>query len=1058
MDMQALLGEQQRAAVSVLAADISTSLNVRRESLALIASAMKATVIDRPDSVQLYLEQQPVLGLLFNAGVFVTRLDGTAIAEMPHIGRVGLNYMDRDHIAAALSQGKASVGGPVIDKRLHVPIFSMVVPIRDLQGKVVGALAGATDLSQPNFLDSVRTGGNEKSGGYLVIDPEHKLFVIATDNHKMRVMQPLPAPGINPVLDQRLLGFDGAAVNVNSLGTEMLSSSARIPLAGWFVIATLPTSEAFAPMNAMAQRAFWIAATLSLLACLVAWWSLQRLLYPLRAAALTLSAGHGEAPLPVAQPDEVGVLIGSFNRMLNVAAQREINLRESEERFRHFFEKNSSVQLLVDPIAFVIKDANLAAVSYYGYPKDHLIGMAMSHINMLPPQRVADEMQLALREKRNYFLFQHRLASGEMRDVEVHSTPIESEGRAILFSIVHDITDRTAVQAKLAKVLADQEAILRSESVGFAIMHQRVIRWANLAFAQMLGYECDELTHQNARLFYQDDAAYEAFGRDAYVEINAGRAFHGQCQWHHKNGFLKWFDISGASLPSDLEATIWAIVDISPLKTTEAELIVAREVAEAANIAKSSFLATMSHEIRTPMNGILGMSQLLLTPNLQADELRDYAQTIISSGRTLMSLLNDILDLSKIEAGKIQLNPTAFEPEGLLREMHALFLGVAQAKNLQLHYHWRGLPRQLYMADDLRLRQMLSNLMSNAIKFTPQGHVRVEGTHIEDDNGYALLEFSVSDMGVGIAADKMHLLFRPFSQTDAAVFQEFGGTGLGLSIVSSLSKAMGGDVGAESRVGQGSRFWLRLRAKHLPNGGDDAQKQAHLPGTQPGSSHPVQLHGRVLVAEDNEVNRHVIETLLGKLGVQSTLTHDGQQTVAAITQGGLRPDVILMDLHMPVIDGYMATEQIRQWEAQNHQPHLPIIALTADAFEEDRQHCLAVGMDGFLTKPIDLGALTSALAQWLSVVPSPATELAVIVKPIDSAQLALLISELAPMLAQNMFSAIQHFKKLKALLADTCLATQLADMEPLVDSFRFDLALARLQGIADSQMKGVFLK
>ena len=304
------------------------------------------------------------------------------------------------------------------------------------------------------------------------------------------------------------------------------------------------------------------------------------------------------------------------------------------------------------------------------------------------------------------------------------------------------------------------------------------------------------------------DAAHEAFGRDAYAEINAGRVYHGQCQWCHKDGSLKWFDISGAHLPSDDNATIWILVDISHQKLTEDELREARISADAANTTKSQFLATMSHEIRTPMNGILGMAQLLLMPKLTDNERHVYAKTILSSGQTLLALLNDILGLSKIEAGKFQLDSNVFEPDSLLSETHMLFSGTAHNKGLQLEYQWNGLPGCRYMSDATRIRQMLLNLVGNAIKFTQTGYVRMEGVVRENDGESAVREFSVSDTGIGIPPDKIDYLFKPFSQTDGSISSTFGGTGLGLSIVRHLAQMMGGDVGVESVVGKGARFWF----------------------------------------------------------------------------------------------------------------------------------------------------------------------------------------------------------------------------------------------------------
>ncbi len=491
------------------------------------------------------------------------------------------------------------------------------------------------------------------------------------------------------------------------------------------------------------------------------------------------------------------------------------------------------------------------------------------------------------------------------------------------------------------------------------------------------------------------------------------------------------------------------------------QLQLAKTKAESANLAKSRFLATMSHEIRTPMNGILGMAQLLLLPHTTAQQQRDYARTILTSGQSLMSLLNDILDLSKIEAGHLQLELADFSPEALLLEIQSLFEGAALAKTLQLSHHWHGTPAQAYLADTQRLRQMLANLVGNAIKFTRQGSIVIEGFELERQANSALLKFAVTDTGIGIAPDKLDVLFKPFSQADSSTTREYGGSGLGLSIVSTLAQAMNGSVGVSSEPGQGACFWFSARVglaapqlATLPEASRLSVSTA-APAMDASAALPAPLEplqGSVLVAEDHPVNGLVIGEMLKQLGLSHHWLTDGQQALQRL-QAGARPDVLLMDLHMPVMDGYTATERLRQWERDTGAGHLPIIALTADAFAEDRQHCLRVGMDDFLTKPITLEALHQALKQWLPAAAELALDSAkieppvAVLKPLDRSQFLKLVSELEPLLSQNKFSALGKLQELRGLTQGTPLDTDIQKITTLLQAFRFEQALLLLREV-----------
>jgi PAS domain S-box-containing protein len=459
--------------------------------------------------------------------------------------------------------------------------------------------------------------------------------------------------------------------------------------------------------------------------------------------------------------------------------------------------------------------------------------------------------------------------------------------------------------------------------------------------------------------------------RDAYITMHqriiAGEAGTLEYQVCGLRGGRRWLETHGVPLrdaDGHITGQLAVTRDINFRKENEAALLEAMRQAEAANVAKSRFLATMSHEIRTPMNGILGMAQLLLMPELTDEERLDYARVIMNSGKTLLTLLNDILDLSKIEAGRVDLESLVFDPAQVIDEIARLFAEQAMAKGLRLEAVWHGAERVCYRADPVRLRQMLSNLVSNAIKFTVQGFVRIEGRVVETTAGEEiLLEFAVSDSGIGIPADKQPLLFKPFTQVDASTTRRYGGTGLGLSIVRNLAKLMGGSVGIESEPDHGARIWFRIRAGMVKAGDEQRSSEREAPIGRRSSANDAD-RSLILIAEDNPINRKVVETLLRKQGLRYESVENGNEVLDRIISGAL-PDLVLMDCQMPVMDGFEATRRIREWEKAGGRPRIPIVALTADVFAEDRERCNAAGMDDFLAKPLNVASLTSMLDRWL---------------------------------------------------------------------------------------------
>jgi signal transduction histidine kinase/ActR/RegA family two-component response regulator len=372
------------------------------------------------------------------------------------------------------------------------------------------------------------------------------------------------------------------------------------------------------------------------------------------------------------------------------------------------------------------------------------------------------------------------------------------------------------------------------------------------------------------------------------------------------------------------------------------------QAAEAANSAKSAFLATMSHEIRTPLNGVLGMAQAMAGDKLTPVQ-RDRLSVIHRSGEALLAILNDVLDLSKIEAGKLELEAIPFDLTEVARGTYSAFTALANKKGLSFALDIDR-AKGRYLGDPTRLRQILYNLISNALKFTDHGEIRV--TAIRDGE---ILEIAVADSGCGIAPENLPKLFSKFDQLDSSTTRRFGGTGLGLAICRDLAELMGGKIEVESRLGEGARFTIRLPLTYL---GEEKPAAESLPAPPP----ELRSSGlRVLAAEDNTVNQLVLKTMLHQLGVEPVVVDNGAAAVEAWETGAW--DVILMDIQMPGMDGLMASSHIRRAEARTGRPRTPIIALTANAMSHQVEQYLAAGMDGHVAKPIEATTLFEALCQ-----------------------------------------------------------------------------------------------
>ena len=409
----------------------------------------------------------------------------------------------------------------------------------------------------------------------------------------------------------------------------------------------------------------------------------------------------------------------------------------------------------------------------------------------------------------------------------------------------------------------------------------------------------------------------------------------------------------------------------------------AMEAANAASRAKSEFLANMSHEIRTPLNGVIGMAQLLQHTPLTTEQ-SEYAHTIIGSAKSLLTIVNDILDFSKVEAGRLDIDPVHFSPAALLNDLKAIFTPQARAAEVALEIRSEVMLPELLVADAARLRQILSNLLSNAIKFSRQGRVMltVRPASVAQDE-HLELEFTISDTGIGMSGETLASLFNPFFQADASITRRFGGTGLGLSISQRLAELMGGSIVASSKLGVGSTFTLRLPFALAPAPGatpatrpslaseptvssaaHDAGEAAIAVSPAPTCGTPDGAGAEILVVDDNLTNQTVARHMLTRLGYQVSVANHGGEALSLL--GTHTFSAVLMDCQMPVMDGYEATARIRSGEAGEAVRHIPVVAMTANAMQADKELCLASGMNDFLSKPVVMDALRDTLARWVS--------------------------------------------------------------------------------------------
>ena len=454
-DMQGAMSEQQFSAVSIMAAHVNEELNDRVQAIETIAARMTPAMLGNAASMQGFLGAIVNLQSMFNGGVYITRTDGRAVADFPlSTGRIGMNYGDRDWVIDAL-KGKTTIGRPVTGRKLQSPVFSMATPIRDGTSQVIGVFVGVVDLTKPNFLDKITNSRYGKTGGYLIIAPQYRLIVTGTN--KSRIMEPIPAPGINPLLDRYVRGFEGSGVIVDSRGLEVLSSAKQIPVAKWMIVARIPTSEAFAPIRAMMGRVLLATLLLTLVAGILTWWMLKRHLAPIFTTIKTLATwsdtDQPPKPLPIRRHDEIGELIGGFNRLLSTLRQREGALKESEERYQSLFEQAG------DGIAILNTDGKILSVNkssadMHGFTVEEMVGMGLEGLDVEGAASAHDRISRIMGGETLSFEVEHHHKDGHTLPLAVTANLVSSGSERLIIVIHRDLTERKRAEQEMA-ILAE---------------------------------------------------------------------------------------------------------------------------------------------------------------------------------------------------------------------------------------------------------------------------------------------------------------------------------------------------------------------------------------------------------------------------------------------------------------------------------------------------------------------------------------------------------------------------------------------------------------------------
>ena len=983
-EIQNLLSNQQFSTASFIADGVNEDLENRKESLKNVASLISPTLQKgNTAALQELLEQRPAFQNLFNGGAFVTGLDGTAIAEVPvSAGRIGLNYLDRGFMPAVLKEGRTMISRPVIGKKFGNPVFAMATPIRDAAGKVIGALVAGTDLSKPNFLDKISQNRYGKTGGYLLIAPHDRLFVTGTD--RSLIMQSIPSPGINPLMDRYMRGFEGSGVVTDSHGVEVLSSAKQIPAAGWILIVRIPTVEAFSPIRIVQHRLLLTTLFMTLLAGGLTWWILRRQLAPMHAAARMLAAQSDTSlpsrPLPITRQDEVGELIGGFNCLLKTLSEREEMLQENRKRLADI------VQFLPDATFAIDKEKrviiwNKAIEKMTGIPASEMIGKG-DHVYMIPFYGKAREhlMDLFSQDKEEITsLYPHIIREDNTLVAEFFCNALYGNKGAWIFAKASPLYDQTGDIIGAIETIRDiterrkAEEALRESEEKFRTVADHIHDWEYWMDADgglvYVSSSCERITSYKAEEFYQDpglltriihpddsdsflqhidEMAKNEVTEDCHTQNFRIQTRHGDDRWI-EHVCREVFDREGQSIGRRISNR-----DITERwKAEEEKLKLEGQLQQAQKMEAIGQLAGgVAHDFNNMLAVIQGYAEMTLEQVDPKEPFYNDLEQIRTAATRSVDVVRKLLAFARkqlVAPEVLNLNETV---GGMIK-----MLGRLLGEDINLAW----LPGENLWpvkADPSQIDQILANLCVNARdaingvgKMTIETGNRTINKEYNPTHEGAIsgdyVWIAVSDNGSGIDKERLSHIFEPFFTTKGVG----KGTGLGLSMVYGAVKQNGGFVNVYSEPGQGTTFTLYL--PRYIGGTEQTQKQSAALPAENG-------HETILLVEDELTTLKMATMMLQRLGYTVLAANTPGKAIQLAMQLSNEINLLMTDVIMPDMNGRDLVKRLKAI-----QPDLKCLYMSGYTANVIAHHGVLEEGVFFIQKPFSKKELASKVRQAL---------------------------------------------------------------------------------------------